>query len=710
MKIINYLSKLFQFLLIFCTLAVLPLKAYAEPEQDPDYSSTESYLTEVLIKGLPFQSPLKDAPVSATVIKEKTIELFGDDHFQNVISQVPNLNFAGGTARPRFFQIRGIGELEQYEVAPNPSVGFYIDGIDMSGIGSIASLFDVDQVEVLKGPQSIGYGANALAGVIDLHSKDPTSYSNGKAELGFGSDEMYEGGAAYGGPIIGSDEKLLFRVSAYHHYNDGFRDNDFTGTDDTNKREETTYRAKLHWLPTKDFSAELNYFGVNADDGYDVFNIENTFTTHSDRPGVDNQDTNAGALKLKYKVDHEFTIESFSSLSDNDSEYSYDGDWGNNPYWGQFAPYDYFSDTFRQRHVFSQQLKLASDDENYSHGESYKWVSGVYFQRLEEDSNISQQQDGVTYDQLISDYSAKTGALFGQIEMPLRKGTSFVFGLRAEKRKTDYFDSKGGDFEPEDNMYGGNVSLNQDLSKNVRIYGLVSRGFKGGGFNANPDAPADRKQYDPEYLWNYETGLKANFLDNRLQLNIAAFYDYRKDVQVKLALQNDPSDPLSFLYLTDNAAGGKNLGLESDMLLQVSDKLSFAGSSAILSTEFDDYSYPGLELSGRDQSHAPHWQYSAGPYYSFTDNLFAAANISGKDSFYFDDSNNIQSNPYHLVNLNAGYKTKTWSWTIWARNVFDEEYATRGFFFGNEPPDFPNKKYVDLGDPRTIGTTFTLRF
>lgn len=509
---------------------------------------------------------------------------------------------------------------------------------------------------------------------------------------------------------LGTDKKILFRLSAYSHYNDGFRNNPFLSRDDTNKREETTYRAKIRILPDKNFSIDLSFLGLNANNGYDAFAIDNTFTTYSDRPGKDTLDTKGGALKLKYNASENLIAESVTSLSKNDMHYSYDGDWGNNMFWGEFAPYDYFSDTYRDRHVISQEIRLHSNDENYIHGENFKWLSGIYFERLDEDSEISQAQDGIPYDTLNSSYTEKTAAVFGQVEIPVIKGTSIAAGLRAERRYADYFDSKASEFNPQDNMFGGNLSLNHDLNEKTRSYFLVSRGFKGGGFNANPFVPDDRKQFTPESLWNYEAGIKGSWFNNRLQSNTSVFYDDRQDVQVKLGLQTDPADPLTFLYLTDNAAGGKNYGLETDMQLKITDSVSLKAAGALLETEFDSFNFEGLDLSGRAQSHAPNWQYSAGPYISLTQNIFVAANISGKDAFYFDDSHKQRSQPYRLVNLQTGFKSENWSWTFWVRNLFDREYAVRGFYFGDEPPDFPNKKYLQLGDPRMIGTTISYRY
>jgi hypothetical protein len=115
-------------------------------------------------------------------------------------------------------------------------------------------------------------------------------------------------------------------------------------------------------------------------------------------------------------------------------------------------------------------------------------------------------------------------------------------------------------------------------------------------------------------------------------------------------------------------------------------------------------------LEGREFSHAPNWQYLIGGRYSITDALFTRVEVTGKDAFYFDDSNNQRSSPYHLLNASIGYQCGDWGITGWGRNLTDEQYAVRGFFFGNEPPDFPNKKYVQLGDPRAFGVTLSYNF
>jgi outer membrane receptor protein involved in Fe transport len=118
---------------------------------------------------------LATVPVSVTQLDTAAIGAASLQHVEELASLVPNFNWSGEGSRARYFQIRGTGELEQYDGAPNPSVGFVIDDIDLSGIGAVATTFDLKGIEVLRGPQGVRYGANALAGLIYVQGNEPTA-------------------------------------------------------------------------------------------------------------------------------------------------------------------------------------------------------------------------------------------------------------------------------------------------------------------------------------------------------------------------------------------------------------------------------------------------------------------------------------------------------------------------------------------------------
>jgi iron complex outermembrane receptor protein len=706
------LKSYFQFLVVFICLVLASVSAYAEPEQSATAGEgVPSSQTELFIYGAPFTAPLRDVPQSTTVVSEQRLQEKGENSFDYEIESIPNVTWSAGTSRPRFFLIRGVGELEQYEGAPNPSVATIIDDIDFSGLGLVTPMFDIEQVEVLRGPQGIRFGSSALAGAINVRSHNPTKFTSGRVELMAGNDELFAGGVAVGGAVPGTDEKLQIRFSAYNTQSNGFRDNLYLGRDNTNQRDESVARLKLRYEPSSDLTFDLALWGVEANNGYDAFAIDNSFNTQSDRPGEDATSVRAASFKVTSKLSDDVTLESISSIARTSIDYSYDGDWGNNPFWAPYDPYDYFSDSNRVRNVLGQELRLrSSDDPLYVHGESWRWLAGVFAQRLTEDTDTVELANNEPYDTLSSDYLARTGAAFGQIEMPLQKGLSIVPGLRFEQRNASYDDTKQADFSPTYSMLGGSVSLEQDLSERVRGYFSVSRGYKGGGFNAGPSVPTDRRQYDPEYLWNFEVGTKGAFFNKALTSNIAMFYNLRRDQQLKFAVQDNPSDPLSFTYITESSGAGNSLGIELENTYQVSPGWQFFLSGSVMDSQFTSVPEESVALDGRAFSVAPSWMYATGSRVELGGGAFARVEVTGKDAFYFDDSHNQHSEPYALFNASLGWRYERFQVLLWSRNLFNERYDVRGFYFGNEPPDFPNKEYVQRGDPRAFGCTVSYTF
>ena len=138
---------------------------------------------------------------SITVLGEETLRAAALQHFEELIALVPNMNWSGDGSRARYFQLRGIGELEQYEGAPNPSVGFIIDDIDLSGVGGISTVFDIAQAEVLRGPQATRFGASALAGLVYMQSVDPSEDPGVEAEFLAGNAGSVGAGVAAGGGL-----------------------------------------------------------------------------------------------------------------------------------------------------------------------------------------------------------------------------------------------------------------------------------------------------------------------------------------------------------------------------------------------------------------------------------------------------------------------------------------------------------------------------
>ncbi len=669
---------------------------------------TDSPFTEILVNGANIESPLKEVPSSASVITEKELEYTAVEHLDDLIESVPNLLMASGTNRGRFFQIRGIGEREQFEGSPNSSVGLAIDDVNLSGVGGVASLFDIEQVEVLRGPQGMRFGANALAGFINIRSNEPTLEFSNNALFKVGTYGLWETNAASSGPVT-ENKELLFRVSAGWHESDGFIRNKYLSKD-TNRRQELSLRGKLVWEPSNQTKVTLNTLHFDYNNGYDAFSIFNGYETYSDEPGEDDQITSGASLVIEQALSEAIDLKLVTSTARSNIDYRYDGDWGNDQFWGEYAPYDYFASTDRTRRTISQEIRIASSSDGYIHGETDRWFTGVYGEKLSEVGTTEQLASSEIYDTLDSDFSLETIAGFAQYEFALGDRWSLSSGIRAEQANTSYFDNRGNSGGPDNLMFGGNLTLAKDLTEETRWYSTISRGYKGGGVNVSIGVPEDKAKYEAEYLWNFESGIKSRSASGLTEGSISAFYSLRRDQQILYTTQLDPSDPLSYIYITDNAAQGYNTGLETDFVTELFPTLTAIADLGLLYSEVTEAPVELSSLEGRQQAHAPNWQYHLGLVKDLGYGFFSRVDFSGRDRFYFDTAHDERSAVLHQLDLSVGYETNTWRITFWGRNVFDDNNEMRGFYFGNEPPNFDNKRYVQLGERANCGVSIAVKF
>ncbi|ABX49012.1 TonB-dependent receptor [Shewanella baltica OS195] len=703
----------------------LSTSAFAQTDAiDKPDPSTEM---EVMVVTADFRSSsLEKMPSSITVIDSQKIQDESAQHFEDLLNSIANFNWSGGSSRPKYFQIRGVGEQEQYQGAPNSSVGYIIDDIDLSGIGMVSSMYDLQQVEVLRGPQGTRYGANALAGLIYLKSNDPTDVFEHGAEVSLGDDNLRTFSGFSSGPLTDSG-KLLYRVSLQQHQQNGYHDNLYLGRDDTNGRDEFSGRAKLRWYATDDLQFDLTVLHADFDNGYDVWSLTNSPTqTTSDQPGVDSQRTTGAGFKATYSGAEAFELTSLTSFANTDHHYSYDGDWSNPEYWASkqcsensnLAPcqYDYFWDKTGQRKTVSQEFRLSSTELGRIFADSTDWLLGVYGMNLKEDNQLYSEYNTWPDEVLDSEYEATNYALFGQLDTDLGSDYALSVGLRLERRNSHYSDTNNDNFDPSETMWGGHIAVSKVLNDSHNAYVRVARGYKAGGFNMTlPVELNDKKEFSTETLYNYEIGLKSHWLAGLIDTNLALFYMDRQDQQVA-ASQQDPDKPQRFILFTENAGSSNNYGAELDATWYATDNLQIYSSLGWLETAYGDYQYQDkygteVDLSGRDLAHSPHFTYSLGGTYRTNSGWFTNLNLSGKSEFYYSDSNESRSEPYTIVNARVGYEASAWSAYLWGRNLFNEEYGVRGFYFGNEPDNgWAEKQYIRYGDPRQIGVTFNVKF
>jgi outer membrane receptor protein involved in Fe transport len=671
-------------------------------------SATADELETVTVDADFRPTTLEDSTVSVSVVDEKTVEERGAKHIEEILNIAPNVNSASGASRARYFQIRGIGERSQFVTPINPSVGLYIDGIDFSRSGASATLFDVDQVEIIRGPQGTKYGANALAGIINIKTKEPSNEREGKIEVGFGSFNQKSLGIAAGGPLI--KNKLLGRFSLHSNQSDGYITNTFLNRDDTNNIDELTARGHLKWLASDDLTVDLKVLHLDIDNGYDAFNFDNNFSTESDEPGKDKQKTNAFSIDTLWDANEKVTLETSVSFSDSDLEYSYDEDWS---YVGQFDPslfpYSSFDQYLRNRKNTSLDVRILSNEEGRIFNDKTDWVIGLYHSKKTED--LQREYTFLTTD-FFSQYDTKNTALYGQLDTQINDKLKVITGLRLEQWDADYSDTENINIKTDEVLHGGKLGFEYQLNENHLTHASVSRGYKAGGVNnERPLPPGADIDFDTEFLWNFEVGLNSSFFDDKLTTRVSAFYAKRKDLQTKKSFVKPRGDgSSSFTDYIDNSSEGYNYGLETELDWKLSDKWRIKSSLGLLDTQFLQDTDTGTIK--REQAHAPNYQYSLGTEYDISPKLTAGINLEGKDGFFFSDRHNAKTDSYKLLNANLSYKHKDWTTTLWGRNILDKDYDVRGFgSFGNNPGNgYAVETYTQKGEPRTVGLTVSLDF
>ncbi|MBA6296226.1 TonB-dependent receptor [Colwellia sp. MB02u-9] len=689
------------------TLAILTsIVASTTFAADTPINTAEQTIEVITIDGDFRSMSLQKTASSLSVIASDEISARNAQNLEEIIARTPNVNFSSGTQRARYYQIRGIGERSQFKEPINPSVGLVIDGIDFSSIGSIASTFDVEQVEVYRGPQGTRFGANAMAGMINITSSAPTDVFEGKVRLSAGNYDSYSAGLVLSGPAT---EKVNYRLAVEQYRSDGFIDNDFLNRDDTNNRDELTMRGKLAIAISKDLTLDITTFIADFDNGYDAFSLDNTRHTLSDQPGFDRQDTKALATKFTYQGLSDFTLETIISYADSALDYGYDEDWayvGIRPAW-EYSSEDHY---FRDKTSATFELRALSEQGSEIFNGSTAWVTGIYFKQEKED--LLRQYTYLSSD-FSSSFDSDNMAAFIQFDSQLTQQLSLTTGLRLERRNADYTDSEQLSFDPSDTMVGGKVVLSYQADENNLFYGSVNRGYKAGGANTEGSLPTELREFTAEYLWNYELGYKVNLLNNQAYVRSAVFYMDRDDMQVRTSfLQEREDGSTDFVSYLGNAATGTNLGLELEAGWQISPELEIYSAVGLLDTQYNGFiDADGNDKSGDEQAHAPSYQFNLGLNYQLSDHLRVNISVDGKDEFLFSDSHNEKSAAIEVVNMSMSYAKDDWQLKLWARNLFDESYATRGFYFGNDPRDgYSAKAYYQLAEPAVFGATFDYNF
>ena len=689
------------------TATLLPLFAA------PIYANADdTELEKIIVTGDFQQESIQTLSASASLFSENEMNQRGATYLDEMLASAANVNFAAGASRGRYIQIRGVGLRSQFVDPINPSVGLVIDGINYSGLGGSSLLFDIDQVEIYRGPQGTRFGADGMAGMIQMQSASATSDPSLKLHLGAGTYNSHEAGLA---ASTGLTDDTSARVSYFRRKSDGYVDNLYLDKP-TQDQDEQVARFKLNSQLTAHLNSELNLHYIDINNGYDAFTLDNSRNSLADQPGEDNQQSYAIGLNNTYTGFDAFDVNLNLSAIDTELFYSFDEDWVcNDSSKPQLCAAGLHPDGYSSTDIYSRDRDDQALDLQFT-GKAGNWVAGIYYQNR--DVDLERQYTWLA-NPFASTYETNNIAAYGQLATKIGPKTTLITGLRVEQYQGDYTDSNGFIEETDDIMLGGKIALEYQVIDRTMIYTSITRGYKAGGINSEALAKAkdeglsldadffkQHTSFDPEYLWSGEFGVKGSSLDDKFTLRLAAFYMHRDNIQLKSWQVSDQQ----FTGYVANASSGSNYGLEIEGSYLLTDNLLISGSAGYLDTKINDFvTKSGLNQDGREQAQAPKYQYAFSARYNVTDELYAMLGVEGKDDYYFSDSHNAQAPNTNLVNASLGYEAESWAVRAWARNVFDETVPTRGFEFGNNPLDgYTSQTYIQLGEPRVAGVTFTL--
>ena len=747
-------------ILSICAAAALlgisaPL-AIAQTSDTDDNSNRQMVIEEVIVTATKRAVNVQDVPQAISVVSGQMMEDLGATGFNDLVDHMAGVEYRSGQAGRGDIAMRGISTFITVEGGPGAVVGLYVDELPltMAGIFPDIKSFDVDRIEVLRGPQGTLFGEGSLAGTIRLvtHKPDPTAFS-GRAELTY-SDTRHGESNFIGNAVVNIPlgETLALRASGIYSDMGGYVDVIDLSTgepsaDNANTSKTVGGRIALGWTPNDKLEINLSAIINSAEQG--VFSWGNRDYVHSTSV-LSNTDDDLNAYNLTINYDFDFAnFVSSSSYFDRD----YVGDVANDglvpivsglygmfglpaagPITGVFIDQDITSK------AFAQELRLVSNSSG-----KWQWTAGVFYKKQdfsnfftgesvppiteEETQFVAEFLTGLPLtDNLVVDNNGtyKQKAVFGEVSYDFTENFQALFGGRWFKEDRDSTSTYGGLFpvllgappgellppassDGSSNLFNPKLTLTYNFDSPMMIYGTVSEGFRSGGQNdfasLLPGAPAD---YDPETLTNYEIGFKSVLLDGRMVFNAAAYYMEWKDLQATII-----EGPGGAFEASDNVGDAHSMGIDLELTWEPVDGLVFNAAATLLEAETDEVYFlpdpgggpPQVAPKGSRIPGVAEQAFNLGGQYNFefSGGLGAFVRL---DYAYVGDSVDILINPievpsYQIFNARFGIEAERWSAALFVDN-FTDEFITWDKHRDLDP--WAGQTYT-LGRPRTFGVT-----
>ena len=701
-------------------------------------------LTEVVVVARKRDESFRDVPVTVNVFTEKAIASAGIQKPGDFIAMVPNMTLVETqNAGNAFVVVRGVSQARNSEA----SVAVLVDGVLESNPAEFnQELFDISQIEVLKGPQGALYGRNAIGGAIIIRTKDPADHLEGGFKVGYGNGSSKRGQLSLSGPI-GSSDAWRYRASFNAYDTDGFLDNAYLHSKadparDFSGRVRATYRADENFsadfrLAASRLETRSLYFVIPRDNEANPFstfttapdanNVKTPITT--DNPGENNRDLLSAAMKLDMAVGGGTltTVSAYDRTKEVLTGDAYDFRPAATSIFKALFGTDLNQSQYLNVKSFSQELRYASPV-----GERFSWIGGAYYihtDRFISTGNMVDTGAGVfpvyhtprlsgpnpssTF--LADTQSNNAWALFADATYKISSQVEFDGAVRYDQDTRHNRTDTPTAFLPDPSAKTGEVrthtwgqlqpkaTLRYKPSDEWTIYGGWSRGFRSGGFNQTGVGSVARTSgvlgvndlFNAEVADTWEVGVKSQMLDKRLTASVAAY-------------STKSTNGYFFVFLAANST--QNLGnldadykgLELELNAKATDHLDLYANLGYTDSEITRMT--DASVVGKEAPLVSRITFNAGGQYhqAISEGLNATVRLDFQHigRTWWEPYNVTSRDPVSLVNLRAGVEGQSWAVTAWSKNLTDERYNA----------EFSPGGFLWKALPRRFGLEYSYRF
>ncbi len=648
-------------------------------------NTPQHFMKDIEVVGDKVGRDVQELPTSTAVVGKERIKDEPIATLDDVLNRVANVNSEGLALMGGAFSIRGINQtsLKSAYGAPNQTASLYVNQVVLGGIVSEylkLSTWDVNAVEVLRGPQSTLQGANSLAGAIFFNYNRPDYSFEGGFRAEYGELDTWNLAAYQNFPI--KENMLSGRVALETRNSDGGIVNPITGADDIAKIDDKAARLQFLYQPLGNDDITFNLTGIYLDSDtrvqaraaeYGEYKLEDRLNVEN-RPPHSPAEAWFTALESDFRLDDNWRIAAVTGYSDLLLDYTFDGD---------YQPVDRTVGNINiDEYLFSQDLRLHYESDRVRGLIGGYYSKGKVLQYVDAFGDFGMGPFTTIFDYT---YRSRVAALYANIDYDISDVLTLNAGLRYNtenwKNDTYFFLDQGmgpifDEFSSEVDFeqFLPSASLTVKFNENVSAGAKYAKGYRSGGIAVAVFAQ-QVEPFDEEVAHTYELFFRSVLLDDRLTLNGNLFFIDWQDMQVPYLI---PGGLLGLDELKANAGKTEIKGFEVEARAEMTDALETFLALGYTHSEFKDFELYGQELAGEPLPFSPEWTVAVGANYNHSSGFFAGGTYRWVDETYsvLVDEEVTRLSTRNVLDAKVGYRRGNWSVYVWGTNLLDDFYET----------------------------------